>query len=177
MPQCEISAGFAASGCAIPTVGTSLDQIWLFNINDYSAYTESGGVVSAFTMKTAKNAYKMEIKKKSGRLFQEKQEDDDGGISYMQGFDFVIADNSSTARTFVDNLNGVLLTAVVLRNDDTFDVIGLDEGVELSTMTESTASGELGYRCTLSGEGFNYVTKKFLDTDKATSITTLDGYT
>lgn len=176
MPQCEITAGFAATACQLPSKGTSFDQIWLFNLSEYGSYTEAAGVVSAFSMNTAKVAYKIEIKKGSGILAQEKQEDDNGGIDYMQSFSFTISDVSSTAQQFVDSLNGGRFTVVVLRNDQTFDVVGLDEGIELTTMTEST-DGVLGYQCMLSGDGFNYVTKKFLDTDLATSITTLDGYT
>ena len=173
---CAITAGYLEPNCITVTVGTSRTDIWLFNTDEIASYTETvPGEIDAFTMDTTANYnYKLSIKKKSGRLYQEKQEDDGGGISYTQGFEFTIASSDTAARNFVDSLNGVNLTVVVRRSDDTFDVIGLDEGVSLMTMTESTASGELGYNCGLVGEEFSYVTKKFYDTDLATTITTLD---
>jgi len=175
---CTISAGYQEPSCSQPTSGTSRTEIWLFNTDEIASYTEtSPGEIDSFTLDTSNsNAYRLSIKKKSGRLYQEKQEDDGGGISYTQGFEFTIAQTDTAARNFVDSLNGVSLTVVVKRNDGTYDVIGLDEGVELMTMTESTASGELGYNCALVGEEYAYVTKKFWDTDAATTLTTLDSY-
>ena len=176
---CTISAGYTEPSCQTVTSGTSRTDIWLFNTDEIASYTETTpGEIDAITMTTTTNyAYKLSIKKKSGRLYQEKQDDDGGGINYTQGFEFVLASSGTEARNFVDSLNGVALTVVVKRNDDTFDIIGLDEGVELMTMTESTASGELGYNCALVGEEYSYVTKKFWDTDLATTITTLDTLT
>ena len=174
MPQCTFSAGFSATGCSLPSVGTSKDDIWIFNTSQIS-YTESSGEISAFTMTTGSSGYKMEVKKGSGHVYQEKQEDDDGGIDYKQGYEAVIADTSTTARNFIDNFNGPDVTIVVKRNDDTFDVIGLDEGVRMVRMTESTRSGELGYSFAFEGMGFNYVTKKVFNTDVTTTVAMLDA--
>ena len=177
MPQCTFSAGFAASGCALPSVGVSKDDIWLFNTSNISSYTDSSGTITALTLATGATGYKMEIEKGSGNTYQERQEDDSSGIDYKHGFEGRIADTSATARTFIDNFNGPDVTMVVRRNDDTFDILGLDEGVRMVRMNESTRSGELGYNFAFEGMGFNYVMKKFLDTDLATTITTLNGYT
>ena len=110
------------------------------------------------------------VAKKGSVVASEELQAASGITSYTHKLVFSLADLSIGARNFVNDLNGAQLGAIVRTKGDKFIFFGYNEGLTQTGNTMSTEVDALGETITLSEEMVNEKTRRFWDTDLATTI-------
>lgn len=165
---CNITAGIGRPDCPGETPG-AYDTIYLYNRSRVTFTVAGDDSVKLVNFQGAEGFYQV-VAKKGSVVASEELQAASGITSYTHTLVFSLADLSIEARNFVNDLNGAQLGAIVRTKGDKFIFYGYNEGLTMTGNTMSTEVDALGETITLSEEMVNEKTRRFWDTDLATTI-------
>lgn len=165
---CNITAGIGRPDCPGETPG-AYDTIYLYNRSRVTFTVAGDDSVEMVNFQGAEGFYQV-VAKKGSVVGSEELQAASGVTSYTHTLVFSLADLSIEARNFVNDLNGAQLGAIVRTKGDKFLLYGYNEGLTMTGNTMSTEVDALGETITLSEEMVNEKTRRFWDTDLATTI-------
>lgn len=170
MAGCNISDGLGRPACPGETPGC-YDTFYLFNREQVSAFVAgTGDIVEDITFTSSNGFYQVVAKKQSVVIRAEKQDNDTDATDYTHEVDFTLTDLSSTARDFVNSLNGPSLGVIVRTKGDKFYLYGYNDGVQMKVNNMSSEADALGHFITLRETQVSELPRVFFDTDASTTL-------
>lgn len=167
---CRATVGLGRPACPGETPGAR-DTVYLYNVDDVTAYTLSGNVITGITFSSGTGFLQYVGRKGSVVVREEKQDNETGATDYLHEVDIHFTDLSSTCRDAINDLNGATLGAIVATKGDKFILLGYNEGLEMKVNTMTTEAEGLGEFITLRETQVNEKTRRFLVTDVSTTET------
>lgn len=167
---CNIGDGISRPACPGETPG-AYDTIYLFNRDEVASFTAGAGdIVEDVTFTGGEGYYQVVGKKNSVVARAEKQDNDTDATDYTHEVDIQLTDLSTTARDFVNSLNGASLGCIVRTKGDKFLFYGYNDGIQMKVNTMSTEADALGYFITLRETQVSELPRIFFDTDATTTL-------
>ena len=179
MAQCELLTGGFLAGednCNQVAAGVYHNRIWLANLDEITAWAASSteNQYDAITFAANQGLFALKLDKDSVIW---REEYDPETKSYYQEFTGKIADLGITARNFMESLGGPDMVAILELKAGVFKIIGKDSGAKLFTHVGSSDQAEVGNVFSIRAENMDEPCPHFLDTNEATTLVTLAGYT
>jgi len=170
---CLIDTGLGRPDCPGETPG-AYDTIWLFNRSQVSSFTAGAGNIVEDIVFTSGAGFIQYVGRKGSVVVREEKQDTEGNTTdYTHEVDVHFADLSPEARDAVQDLNGATVGAIVRTKGDRFILLGYNEGTEMAVNNMTTASDGLGEFLTLREVQVNEKTRRFFDTNAATTLSNI----
>jgi len=170
---CNINDGISRPACPGETPG-AYDTIYLFNRDEVTAFTAGAGdIVQDVAFSAGEGYYQVVGKKNSVVARAEKQDNDTDATDYTHEIDIQLTDLSTTARDFVNSLNGANLGAIVRTKGDKFLFYGYNDGIQMKVNTMSTAADALGYFITLRETQVSELPRIFYQTSPTVTLSNI----
>lgn len=182
MAECLITAGWAGPSCdeTFNVPGIEKDKIYVGNKSRISALSGAvdGEIDAVSFVDIADGLYALTVHKDTASWTEELQVGANSGFYYNQTLTFRTIDTSTAVRNAIEDMVGTSLVFFVKDKNGNWAVLGETDGVELSEQTKGSgaaAGDDTGDVLTFTGVNRGK-SKKFFDTDAATTDSTLAGY-
>lgn len=182
MAGCIITKGTDTPACGdrFSSPGVNRDDVYIFNHSEVSALTSSTeGEVSAITFSPSYEVgFKLAIHKDSGQFVEELQTSEEAAPYYTQEFTARIISSDTDTRNAIEGFVDVDLVMAFKLKNGKYKIIGESGGVKLRENVGDSgkvAGDPVGDTLVFRGVE-NGKANFFLDTDEATTKTTLDSY-
>lgn len=177
MPECELTIGYNGVACPPESAGMK-EYAYAVDKDNIATWTAtSAGLYSAFTLKTGAELIRFEIKKDSGRFHETLQGAEESLGSWDQDYEAMIASLSTSARNFMNSLNGPNMVVFAPTKSNTVLIIGKQNGARMVENEADSNSDAYGERFIVRATGENEKRNQLLDTNFDDTIAFLDGIT
>lgn len=180
MALCSISSGLALTCNEKRFIGGNASGLWIGNIDDLatSIDTSSTSAISSLTFKSYKGLYKFDLLSQTIDSGFSPIVNPGAGRAFSHTVSVKFPVKTQSIANIVNDLLVADIFAVVQDNNQTFKIFGGTNGLEVSEGSQAsgfTETDDASLTLTFSGPDL-YVPIQFLDTDFATTLTTLEGY-
>jgi hypothetical protein len=183
MAGCIITSGITTPACAdrFSSPGINREDIWVFNHSEIASFTAGAqtGEISAITFSPSYEVgFVVASHKNSAQFVEELQTSEEAAPFYNQTFSIRIIANDTATRNAIEDMVDVDLVIVFKQKNGKFRIIGETGGVKLSEQvydSGKTAGDSIGDTLVFTGVE-NGKANFFLDTDEATTRTTIESY-
>lgn len=166
---CNLTSGIGRPACPGETPGCH-DTFYLFNRSQVTAFVAgTGNIVANITFASGAGYYQVVAKKGSVVGRNELQDDEFSSANWTLEVDFHLADLSSEARDFVNDLAGPELGVIIKTKGDKFLLFGYNDGLEMKVNNMTTEAEGLGEFVTLRSIEQNEKHRIFFDTNTTTT--------
>jgi len=178
---CGISAGIGIDCTGKGQIGGLNRRVFVGNIKDLAnlAYTtDAEGYTTAINFKPYGLLYEFVGQKYAHTSTDDVARNEGGSVNYPHTVTLKLFDSTPDDKAVIESMTAADVFVVVETNNQTFEIFGYQNGLTLDTAPKESgqaASADTSRTLTLSGAEVG-LAKVFLDTDYATSITTLESY-
>lgn len=129
--MCELTSGHVKQNC--PSVG-GVKSVVVYNMENRASYTESSGVISAISMNSGKQAWRIKPDMASIEFTETATRSrENNSLFYAVGGSITLKDNTTATRELIDLMAKGFLGAIVEFEDGTNLHYGLVNGVTTET--------------------------------------------
>lgn len=179
--ECGITQGIVLDCSGKGSIGGLDRRVFITNTKDLenaSYNTDAEGYVTAINFKAYGFLYEFVGQKLAHTYTSTIEKNTGGSVNYPQTVVLKLFDPTPADRDVIEIMTASDLVVIVETNNRTFEIFGAENGLTVSESTKESgaeANADTSRSITLTGNE-RELPRVFLDTDYATSLTTLESY-